>query len=143
MTRPIDPFALLTSNPKLTCIVLLEDTILFQSEAKGVKPLMDFYAQFGTSNSPLTVVDKIMGKSAVMLACLIGATTLYTPIISQDGLKFAKQKELNINIKQVVPFIINRDQSGRCPVESSVLEIDDIEIGYQTMINTLKVLSQK
>ncbi|WDV45187.1 DUF1893 domain-containing protein [Clostridiaceae bacterium M8S5] len=131
---------LLNKYPKKTCFVLLEDKIIYSSQAKGVKPLKDYYEQFGCSNKPIIVVDRIMGKGAVMLADLIGAKEINTPIISQIALEYANAHRINTHYIKIVPYIINRAGDGRCPIETAVSEIDNAKNGYDVIDMTLKSL---
>ncbi len=126
-----------------TCFILKEEKIIFSSIEKGVKPLLDYYHEFGISDIPLLVVDKIIGKGATVLAILIGANKLVTPIISKDALSLANEYHIETTYNTVVPYIINRDNDGRCPIESSVVEIDNIIDGYNKIIKSLKALSKK
>jgi hypothetical protein len=130
---------LLESSPKLTCIILENDKIIFTSTKRGVQPIIDFYNE-AKSYSNITIVDRIIGKGAMMLALLVNAQLIYTPVISQDALELANHHGLKCNYSEVVPFIKNRNQTGRCPIESSVLEIHDIQKGYQIILETLENL---
>jgi len=134
--------ALINKYPKKTCFVLKGDEIIFSSEAKGVKPLKEFYEERGASEEPLTVVDRIMGKGAVMLAVLIGAKTIVTPIISQIALEYANANGVKTQFTKVVPYIVNRTCDGRCPIETAVLNIDEVLQGYEVMDEKLKSLSK-
>lgn len=138
-----DYLKLFIDHPDKTCFILDDEKIIFSSSEKGVKPILDFYSDFGVSSKPLTVVDKIMGKGAVVLAILVGAKSITTPTISEDALLLAKEYKLNIYYDELVPYIINRNKDGRCPIESSVLEIDDIEDAYKKIISALKELSKR
>ena len=58
-------------------ILLSEDGVIeFSSNEKGVKPLLDYYHQYGVSKKPLTLVDKVMGRGAILLAQLINVHTI-------------------------------------------------------------------
>lgn len=130
-------YSLLEDN---SLLLLQDDKIIFSSKEKGVKPLLDYYHAFGSSKEELIVIDKIMGRGAILLAQLVNARTVYTPIISQDALNLANEYHMNIHYQQVVPYIINNQATGRCPIESSVLNISDVNIGYEVIIETLKRL---
>lgn len=134
---------LLQLHPEKTCFVLKDETIIFTSEFKGVRPLMDYYKEYGTSKGPISVIDRIMGKGAILLAILCGATQVTTPIISVEALALAKKYHLKTEAPKVVDYIVNRDGTGRCPIESCLMEIDDIEEGYEAIKKTLKQLSEQ
>lgn len=124
---------------KYTCVIMKEDEIIFTSNEKGVKPLLDFYRQYGIVEN-LCVVDKIMGRGAILLAKLIGAEKIITPIISIDALSLAKEYGMKVEYEKVVDYIVNRDNTGRCPIESSVLGISDVNQGYEIILKTLQKL---
>jgi len=136
-----DYLKLFIEHPNKTCFILKDNEIVFSSSERGVKPILDYYNEFGISNTPLVIVDKIVGKGAAVLAIFIGANSIITPTISQDGLTLAQEYNLNVYYENVVPYIINRDEDGRCPIESSVLNISDIEDGYHKIISALKELA--
>jgi len=127
---------------RFTCVVLKGNDIVFTSTEKGVKPLKDFYEEYGSSKE-LTVIDRIMGKGAVMLAELVGATTIVTPMISRAALDYAKMKNIEAFYGKEVEYIINRAKDGRCPIETAVLKINDCHQGYQIIDQTLKDLRVK
>lgn len=123
-----------------TCVIFDEtNSLLFQSTEKGVKPLLDFFREHGIK-SKLTVYDKIMGRGAVLLAKLIGAETIDTPLISEDALSLAREYGMKIIYDEVVPYIVNRDNTGRCPIETSVIGISDVQIGLQAILGALNKL---
>ena len=138
-----DYLKLFIEHPKKTCFIIKDDIVIFSSSERGVKPILDYYNEFGVSDVPLTIVDKIIGKGAVVLAILVGAKTIVTPTISEDGLILAKEYKLNVSFENTVPYIINRDKDGRCPIESSVLKIEDINDGYNKILFKLKELSNQ
>jgi len=140
MSKYID---MLKENPLITCIVMQGDEIIFSSSSSGVKPLLDFYQLYSSSKENLIVIDRIMGRGAVLLAILIQSTELYTPVISEAGLDLAHEYNLTVHYEELVPYIVNRSKDGRCPIESSVLDIHDIHEGYQIIINTLSNLENK
>lgn len=125
-----------------TCIVYDKDKIVYKSKLNGVAPLIDFYNQENFEKKPYRVIDRIMGKSAVLLAILIGATEIETPIISEPALELANKFSLIVTSNKIVEYVINRDNTGQCPIESSVLDIDDIEEGYLTILKTLEQLKK-
>lgn len=122
-----------------TCIVMKDSTIIHTSTKRGVAPLIEFYEQNGTQEN-LIIIDRIIGKGAALLAVLIGAKTISTPIISRDAYVYLTKHNIDLQYTTIVDFIINRDQSGRCPIETSVLYIDNPIDGYHQIKHTLQTL---
>ena len=126
-----------------TCAIIHNFEVVFTSNESGVKPLLDYYQLFGISQSPLTIVDKIMGRGAVLLAKMINASEIITPIISKDALELAKYYHMKVSYDELVEYIMNRTKTGRCPIETSVLGVTDILEGYTKITVNLQRLSQK
>ncbi len=124
---------LFNDYPDKTCIIYRNDEVIFTSEHKGVRPMMEYMKMYGPSEEPLTVIDRIMGRGAVMLAILINAKTIKTPLISETALELAEQNCLRVVAEKVVPYIINRTGDGRCPIETAVLGIEDVQEGYKAI----------
>lgn len=125
-----------------SCVIKSQDQVIYTSGAFGVKPLMLFYKDNGSTYRDLTVIDRIMGKGAVMLAVLVGAKELITPIMSQPAYDYAVSHNLKIQVGKIVPMIINRTKDGQCPIEAAVLDINDLNEGYIAISETIKVLMQ-
>ena len=123
-----------------TCIIVRDEEVLYTSSFQGVKPLRLYFQEHGKSQYPLMVVDKIMGKAAVMLAILCGAKKLMTPVISELGLEYAKKHDVLVAYEKRVDYIINRAGDGPCPIEASVEHIDDLEAGYQAIEDAIAEL---
>ncbi len=126
-----------------TCIIMNGDEVVFTSEYKGVRPMMEYMKAFGPSELPLTVIDRVMGRGAVMLAVLIGATSIKTPLISESALELAEHHKLEIEYDKRVPYIMNRTGDGQCPIEASVLGVTDIQEGYETIKATIAELMSR
>lgn len=125
--------------PEATCLVFDGENLLFQSTKKGVAPLLDCYNEHGTLEN-LTVYDRIVGRGAALLAVLIGATSIHTPWISEAALSFCKTHNVTVDYDTLVDEIHNRDNTGRCPIETSVLGVEDVNEGYHIIIDTLQKL---
>lgn len=67
-----------------------------------------------------SLADKIIGKGAA--ACMIagGVIHITTNIISQAALDLLQQHGIPTRYKHCVPHIINRTQTGPCPLESKL-----------------------
>ena len=64
------------------------------------------------------IADKVVGKGAAALMILCGIKSLYAEIISSSALSLLKDAGVNVEFNQQVPYIENRDKTGKCPVET-------------------------
>jgi hypothetical protein len=126
----------------VTCVLLHNNNPIFTSGDFGVKPLIE-YLKTGQSYKNLVLVDRIVGKAAVMLAEKSGVKTIYTPIASTYAIDYATMIGITLYFKKHVPFIENRSKDGMCPIEQSVVDIHDCERGFTAITDTIKELMKK
>ena len=124
-----------------TCVIGNEENILFTSKDKGVKPLLDFFqSDEYKKHTNIYVADKIIGKGAAFLLIAMSVKGLYTPIISESAQDLLFKHHTDVISGEVVPYIKNRAGDGRCPIESSVVNEDNIEKALQKINQTLEKL---
>lgn len=63
------------------------------------------------------VADKVVGKGAAALMVLGKVSRLHTHIISIPALALLRNAGINVDYDIKVEYIINREGTGRCPVE--------------------------
>lgn len=136
--------ALLNQRNK-TCILLNHGTIIYESEAFGVKPLRElrltgFQKKDGDH---LTLVDRVIGKGALILAELIGVDEIFTPLTSDYALEYSQIIHLPLTYKVRVPLIENRTRSGMCPIEQSVINTSDPLTGEANIETAIALLMQQ
>ena len=76
LNKQLRLFELFETYPEKTCFVIKDYEVIFTSEKRGVRPLLD-YMVFHPEKADITVVDKIMGKGAVFLAIAAGCHKNY------------------------------------------------------------------
>ncbi len=116
-----------------TCIVLQGEQIIYQAEGRGVSPLMRLYESEPAKLKNAVVADKIIGKAAAMLLVLGGARYVYGATMSAAGLAYLQKHGIRAEYGRCVDVISNRTRTGICPIERSVLEIDDPRKGLEHM----------
>lgn len=63
------------------------------------------------------IADKIVGNAAAALMIMGNIRKVYTDIISLSALMLLENADIEVRYERLVPFILNRDQSGWCPLE--------------------------
>ncbi len=132
---------LLTTRDQ-ACILLKNGTLIYEDKGLGVKPLRKLRQQNFTKSPDdvLILIDKVIGKGALMLAELIGVDEIYTPLTSEAALNYSEKCKIPVYSLKLVPFIENRDRTGMCPIENSVKETNDPVIGEQNIEKAIKFL---
>ncbi|MDE6494515.1 MAG: DUF1893 domain-containing protein [Bacteroidales bacterium] len=64
------------------------------------------------------IADKAVGKAAAALMILGGVKQLSAALISRNALDLLEKYPLPVNFEKEVPYILNRSQTDRCPLES-------------------------
>lgn len=124
-----------------TCVFCKGDTIL-TDKRRGVSPLLDLL-EHKTDLSGYVAADKVVGKAAAYLYCLLGIRTIYAGVISEPALSILEQHGITVSFGMLVPSIRNRTQNGPCPMEHAVWNIDNAQDALTAIYETLKMLKQQ
>jgi len=121
----------LLETHEAACIILRDGEIIFTHVGIGVKPLLAFMEKpIDERSGNLTLVDKVIGKAALLMAVKLGIRNIYTPLVSEEALDAAKVHGVRIDALETVPYIINRTNDGKCPLEQSVTGVYDPEEAF-------------
>ncbi len=91
----------------------------------GVKPIMNVLRSDEEGLQDGVVADKVIGKAAALLLVLGGAKAVYGRVMSEGGKTVLEQHGIVCRYGSLVPYIENRTQTGMCPLEASVQEVED------------------
>ena len=125
----------------ITCVLKKGDSIL-TSERTGIAPIMQWLEE-GIDLTGYEAADKIIGKAAAMLFVKAGVTSVYGEVMSEPARLFLKSKGIPYSYGTLTDKIINRAGNGMCPMETTVLEINDVEEAYVALKETLVRLRSK
>ena len=78
-----------------------------------------------------TIADKVIGKGAAALMILGGMAEVYADVVSTPARKLFEQYGVKLSCGKEVPHIINRQQTGYCPLEMACGEETDLQRLYQ------------
>ena len=129
----------LLAEENLTCM-LSDGNRLIKSRERGVKPLIGFI-ESGKRFKGFTAADKVVGKAAALLYALMGVSSLYASVISEDALTVCKSFGISVEYGTLTQNIINRRGDGFCPMEQAVADISDPQTAFNAVKEKLKNLS--
>ena len=133
MQRNLEQAKTLLIEQQLTCVVLCE-TRTYTSTQRGIAPLMQWLKE-GVDMQGAYVADKVVGKAAAYLYVLLGVREVYAAVISRPALDVLQRYNIGIVYDMLVPAIRNRTDTGFCPMETAVLDIDDANEAYKVLNN--------
>lgn len=119
-----------------TCVLLRESSV-YTSFARGVKPLLELLEGGGDWKGSCAA-DKVVGKATAYLYVLLDVTAVYAQVISAPAIGVLQKYGIPVQWNTQVEAIANRDKTGFCPMESAVREIDDPHAALEAVKNTLR-----
>ncbi len=111
------------------------------SNERGVRPLLSLLDS-GVSLENFSCADKVIGKGAAHLYVLLKPKYLYADVISAPALDLLIKNNVSVEYGTLCDEIKNRTKTGRCPIESATLDIDDSTCALETIRITLENLSK-
>ena len=126
-TDPVETGRRMIAEGKAECVVIRGGR-MFSERGRGVSPLLEFHdhREAGFLRGA-TVVDKVIGRAAAMIAIAGGATRVHGELMSEDAKALLESRGVTVSYGTLVPRILNADRSDLCPLEKSVEGIDDPE----------------
>jgi L-lactate utilization protein LutC len=121
------------NNSNKTCVAIKGNHI-YQSELKGIMPIMTKLKENSTFFEGADVADVVIGKAAALLLVYGRAQSIYTRLISEHAIEVLDKYQITYEYDKRVPFIMNRNKDGMCPMEQTVLETMDPEQAFKLLL---------
>lgn len=124
-----------------TCVLCREE-LVYTTDVRGVRPLID-WLDSGEDTCGFSAADKVVGKAAALMYCLMGIRSVYGAVMSDAAVKVLRRNGIEAYWGRLTEHIRNRTNTGLCPMESATWDIDDPEEALPVIRATLKALQQK
>lgn len=106
-----------------TCVIC-RGSATYCTAQRGVRPLLD-WLETGTDMTGGCAADKVVGKAAAMLYCLLGVKAVYAGVLSRPAKQVLEENHIAVNYGSLVDAIENRTKTGLCPMEQAAAAITD------------------
>ena len=126
-------------NSDYTCVVVGDNEIR-TSSFSGIRPLMEFLAESESIFKDTSIADRCIGRAAAFLMIYGGVKEIYTPMISEHALSILEKFHIPVVYQELVPYIINRDQTDMCPMEKTCLHIESPVEAYIALKDKLAAM---
>ena len=133
MTELLERAVSLLHSRQVSCVVLKDGEEPYLSSDIGIKPLMIRLREDKKAFEKAAVADKIVGKAAAMMAVYGGALAVYGEVMSEAAEAFLKGQHVECCFFTKVPYIENRTRTGRCPMEETVMDIEDMPTAFDAL----------
>ena len=100
-----------------SCVIETHCGQIVKCRQRGVKDLLHLLKNEPDALKGAVIADKVVGKGAAAIIIVGGAKKLYAEIISSAALELLDDSDVEVAYGKKVPEIINREGTGRCPVE--------------------------
>lgn len=122
-----------------TCVLRGKEGMLCSSE-HGVRPLL-LWIRKGTDLKDYSAADQIVGKAAALLYAKMGVRAVNTRLLSEKAIPVLERYGIVYCADETAPFIINRAGDGMCPMEQTVMQIEDPEQAVEALARKVVELS--
>ena len=129
----------LLEKENYTCVICRGDDVI-TDRRRGVRPLLELL-ESGKDLHGYSAADKVVGKAAAFLYCLLGVKALHAGVLSVPARDVLVSAGISVEWGSLVPAIRNRAGDGFCPMESAVLALSDPALAPDAIRNALKKLS--
>lgn len=128
-------------NGGYTCVIRKND-MEYTSMERGVKPLLA-WLDSNIEFSGYSAADKVVGKAAAMLYVLLGVSNVHAIVISVKAKEVLEQHGIGVTYDSLVERIRNRTNTGFCPMEEAVWEIEDLQDALQAIRDKVALLASR
>lgn len=81
------------------------------------------------------IVDKVIGKVAATLLTLSGVKEIFAKTISEYAIEVLEENNISYTFENKVPYIINNDKTGMCPMENKFKDEKNLKVIYDFFVN--------
>lgn len=106
-----------------TCAVCRGD-LFYTATVRGVTPLLNWLDN-GPDIRGFCAADKVVGRAAAFLYCLLGVREVYARVMSRPAAEVLAAHGIQASAQVYTDGIINRKGTGPCPFEAAVMHITD------------------
>ncbi len=132
----------LLKDGNFTCVLVKNDSI-FTSKERGVKPILAFLENSDCDFTDYSAADKIVGKAAAFLYVLLRVKRVFALTVSEPAAFVLEKYGIEITYENRVKAIRNRTNTGFCPMEQSVIDIDSPDEAFYAIKKRLSELQSQ
>jgi hypothetical protein len=125
-------------------LILFDEKTVFSSSKDGMFPLLEAIETTNISRqSGAIIVDKMVGKAAALLICILGAEKVYTKIMSRKAMKVLDDNSIKYYAEETIPEIMNKYGTDICPFEKTVTDTNNPKEAYKKLKELATKLNMK
>ena len=115
------------------CVIVKNEKIAAVERGRGVNPLLKLYDEHREIMQNAVIVDKVIGRAAAFIAIKGNVAEVYGKIMSEDAVSLLTAHKIRYSYGLLVPRILNRNRDALCPLEASVVNINEPELALKSL----------
>ena len=136
MKKHLDKAKKLMNEGGYTCVIMDGPIILSASRLRGVAPLVEFIKSH-TGRGGFVIADKVIGKAAALLCVKAHIVMVFAEVLSTSAKEVLSEHGIEYDFGTEVPHIMNRADTGLCPMEQLSEGVDDPHLMFDKILNWL------
>ncbi|MEG0771338.1 MAG: DUF1893 domain-containing protein [Clostridia bacterium] len=129
-------------NDEASFVLSNSNEIVVKDSSIGVKPIISIIDNDASLLNNADVADKIIGKAAALLLCRYNVKSVFAKIISKPAILVLEKYNIPYSYSHLVDNIKNRTNTDICPLEKSVINIEELPLAETAIRNTISQLMQ-
>ncbi len=127
-------------NNNATCVVIKDNKIIKTDNGRGIGSLIKMYEEGLLRDT--VVVDKIIGKAAATIFALARIKKCFGFTMSKSAKSLLESNNIKCEYKTLTDYIVNRKGDGMCPMESSIINSNDLDESIKLLKNKIEELKK-
>lgn len=125
------------------CVIVQNGRIAAVAKGRGLSPLLNLYDEKNPQMKGSAVIDKVIGRAAAFIVIKGEASEAFGKIMSEDAKTLLEQHNIKVSYDLLVPYILNNQRNGLCPLEDSVKNINAPDDALKAMRQRITELKSK
>jgi len=124
---------------ELSLVFVRDSKVIFETNVEGLRGFVQAIETLSDSLAKSSIADRIVGKAAALLCAYCRAKTVFASTMSQSGLKTLETHRIPSEFESLVPTILNRKKTDRCPFEKLVENTTNPKEAYDKIRKSCRV----
>jgi hypothetical protein len=116
---------------KLSLVFVKNFQVIFETDIEGLRGFLQAIEELNDRLWGASVADKTIGRAAALLCAYVKAKTVFAVTMSNSGLEVLETSGIRYEYENVVPTILDRRKTDRCPFEKLVETTTNPEEAYE------------
>jgi len=123
----------------LNLAIFKDGELVFSSSQEKLSPLVQAIEEVGLERlEGCVVADRIIGRAAALLMCLMRAREAHALVMSKEALRALERHGIAARAGELVERIMAPDGRAPCPFERLVEGVEEPEEAYRLVVRRLK-----